>query len=170
MLRSSVITKDSEIRPPSWLVHMSFHQGKCNRHHRHPYPLHPQTTNQTPHTRTTTSETHPEPPTATSPTLETSRPRVHVTLSRERPIGDAFPINPSQTPITTMSLISRAKDLAYNPSHAQWLLPLLLVADAALCGLIIDKIPCSLLPAKPRVRISLTHPNSTISHKRSTNT
>ncbi|KAL6710156.1 dolichyl-P-Man:Man(5)GlcNAc(2)-PP-dolichol alpha-1,3-mannosyltransferase [Coniothyrium glycines] len=40
-----------------------------------------------------------------------------------------------------MSLASQALDLASNPSHTQWLTPLLLVADAALCGLIIDKIP-----------------------------
>lgn len=42
-----------------------------------------------------------------------------------------------------MSLLHRAKDVASNPSHTQWLLPLLLVADAALCSLIINKVPCS---------------------------
>ncbi|KAF2829527.1 Dol-P-Man:Man(5)GlcNAc(2)-PP-Dol alpha-1,3-mannosyltransferase [Ophiobolus disseminans] len=36
---------------------------------------------------------------------------------------------------------TRAKDLAYNPDHARWIIPLLLVADAALCGVVIDKVP-----------------------------
>lgn len=40
-----------------------------------------------------------------------------------------------------MSLLLRAKDLAYNPAHTQWLLPLLIIADAALCGVVIDRIP-----------------------------
>ncbi|KAF2129311.1 glycosyltransferase family 58 protein [Dothidotthia symphoricarpi CBS 119687] len=42
---------------------------------------------------------------------------------------------------TMPSLTSRIVDLASNPDHTRWMVPLLLVADAALCGLIIDKIP-----------------------------
>ena len=34
-----------------------------------------------------------------------------------------------------------ALDFAYNPSHTLWLCPLLLLADAALSALIIDRIP-----------------------------
>lgn len=45
-----------------------------------------------------------------------------------------------------MSLFARAKDLALNPDHTRWITPLLLVADAALSGVIIEKIPCSLTP------------------------
>lgn len=41
------------------------------------------------------------------------------------------------------SLLAGAKDLAYNPDHTRWMIPLLLVADAALSGVIIEKIPCS---------------------------
>jgi alpha-1,3-mannosyltransferase len=41
-----------------------------------------------------------------------------------------------------MSLISRARDLAYNSEHTRWLIPTLLVVDAALCGVIIDKVAC----------------------------
>ncbi|KAF2690463.1 glycosyltransferase family 58 protein [Lentithecium fluviatile CBS 122367] len=33
------------------------------------------------------------------------------------------------------------KDLATNPEHMRWMYPLLLVADAALCGVIIEKVP-----------------------------
>ncbi|EUC38263.1 glycosyltransferase family 58 protein [Bipolaris zeicola 26-R-13] len=40
-----------------------------------------------------------------------------------------------------MSLFARAKDLALNPDHTRWITPLLLVADAALSGVIIEKIP-----------------------------
>jgi alpha-1,3-mannosyltransferase len=53
-----------------------------------------------------------------------------------------------------MSLISRARDLALNPSHTQWLIPTLLVADAALCGVIIDKVPCK----RSTSSLSLSHP------------
>ena len=45
-----------------------------------------------------------------------------------------------------MSLFARAKDLAYNPDHTRWMTPLLLIADAALSGVIIEKIPCSCSP------------------------
>jgi alpha-1,3-mannosyltransferase len=45
-----------------------------------------------------------------------------------------------------MSLLARAKDLAYNPDHTRWMTPLLLIADAALSGVIIEKIPCSCSP------------------------
>jgi alpha-1,3-mannosyltransferase len=34
------------------------------------------------------------------------------------------------------------RDLATNPDHTKWMYPLLLVADAALCGLIIEYVPC----------------------------
>jgi len=34
------------------------------------------------------------------------------------------------------------KDLATNPEHMRWMYPLLLVADAALCTVIIEKVPC----------------------------
>ena len=43
-----------------------------------------------------------------------------------------------------MDLYYRAIDLASNPKHTRWLSPLLLLADAALCALIIWKIPCEL--------------------------
>ena len=39
----------------------------------------------------------------------------------------------------------QAIDLASNPKHTRWLSPLLLLADAALCALVIWKIPCELL-------------------------
>ncbi|KAF1831013.1 ALG3-domain-containing protein [Decorospora gaudefroyi] len=38
-------------------------------------------------------------------------------------------------------LFRRANDVLYNPKHTQWIAPLLLLADAALCGVIIDRIP-----------------------------
>jgi alpha-1,3-mannosyltransferase len=34
------------------------------------------------------------------------------------------------------------KDLATNSEHMRWMYPLLLVADAALCTVIIEKVPC----------------------------
>lgn len=34
------------------------------------------------------------------------------------------------------------RDLATNPVHTKWMYPLLLIADAALCGLIIEFVPC----------------------------
>ncbi|MCJ1455148.1 dolichyl-P-Man:Man(5)GlcNAc(2)-PP-dolichol alpha-1,3-mannosyltransferase [Mycoblastus sanguinarius] len=40
-----------------------------------------------------------------------------------------------------MDLYNQAIDLASNPKHTRWLSPLLLVADACLCALIIWKIP-----------------------------
>jgi alpha-1,3-mannosyltransferase len=54
------------------------------------------------------------------------------------------PINHASTSFLTMSLISQALDLASNPKHTKWVTPLLLVADAALCGFVIDKVPCTL--------------------------
>lgn len=45
-------------------------------------------------------------------------------------------------PLRSMDLYHKAVDIASNPKHNLWLSPLLLVADAALCGLIIWKIPC----------------------------
>ena len=43
-----------------------------------------------------------------------------------------------------MDLYHQAIDLARNPKHTRWLSPLLLLADAAFCALIIWKIPCEL--------------------------
>lgn len=60
-----------------------------------------------------------------------------------------------------MSLLARAKDLAYNPDHTRWMTPLLLVADAALSGVIIEKIPCSCSFLTHRKRT--TCPNSEVS-------
>lgn len=46
-----------------------------------------------------------------------------------------------------MNLIVQCLDITRNPKHTRWICPLLLLADAALCGLIIWKIPCQSLPA-----------------------
>ena len=43
-----------------------------------------------------------------------------------------------------MQLYHQAIDLASNPKHTRWLSPLFLLADAALCALVIWKIPCEL--------------------------
>ena len=43
-----------------------------------------------------------------------------------------------------MGLFHQAIDLASNPKNTRWLSPLLLLADAALCALIIWKVPCEL--------------------------
>lgn len=43
-----------------------------------------------------------------------------------------------------MSLLTRALDLATNPQNTKWIAPLLLVADAVLCGLIIENVACTL--------------------------
>lgn len=40
-----------------------------------------------------------------------------------------------------MDLVKQGVSIASNPKYARWLCPLLLVADAALCGLIIWKVP-----------------------------
>jgi len=78
--------------------------------------------------------------------------RVHVTASRKSyHHAVALLSNPLAIPNAnppTMSLIRRARDITCNPSHTQWLLPLLLAADAALCGLIIDRVPCSSSPVE----------------------
>lgn len=42
-----------------------------------------------------------------------------------------------------MSLLSQAYDIAYNPRNTKWIAPLLIAADAALCGIIIDKVACT---------------------------
>lgn len=42
-----------------------------------------------------------------------------------------------------MSLLTQALDIATNPRNTKWIAPLLLVADAGLCGLIIDKVACT---------------------------
>ena len=41
-----------------------------------------------------------------------------------------------------MDLYKRAIDIARDPKHTRWLAPLLILADTALCALIIWKIPC----------------------------
>jgi len=56
-----------------------------------------------------------------------------------------------------MSLISRARDLAYNPEHTQWLIPTLLVVDAALCGVIIDKVACKHFPCFQIANVFINH-------------
>ncbi|KAJ9644608.1 dolichyl-P-Man:Man(5)GlcNAc(2)-PP-dolichol alpha-1,3-mannosyltransferase [Coniosporium tulheliwenetii] len=40
-----------------------------------------------------------------------------------------------------MKLVDQCLDIVSNPRHTRWICPLLLAADAALCGLIIWKIP-----------------------------
>ncbi|KAF1993306.1 glycosyltransferase family 58 protein [Amniculicola lignicola CBS 123094] len=40
-----------------------------------------------------------------------------------------------------MNLITQSLDLVRNPKNTRWLAPLLLVADAVLCGLVIWKVP-----------------------------
>ncbi|KAF2010061.1 glycosyltransferase family 58 protein [Aaosphaeria arxii CBS 175.79] len=40
-----------------------------------------------------------------------------------------------------MELIRQGLDIATNPKHMSWIYPLLLIADAGLCGVIIEKIP-----------------------------
>ena len=42
-----------------------------------------------------------------------------------------------------MSLFNQACDIAFNPRNTKWIVPLLLVADAMLCGIIIDKVSCT---------------------------
>ena len=41
-----------------------------------------------------------------------------------------------------MDLYKRAISIARDPTHTTWLVPLLILADTALCALIIWKIPC----------------------------
>ncbi|KAH7130382.1 Lethal(2)neighbour of Tid protein [Dendryphion nanum] len=40
-----------------------------------------------------------------------------------------------------MDLIKTGLDFAQNPKHTKWIYPLLLVADAAICGVVIETIP-----------------------------
>ena len=54
------------------------------------------------------------------------------------------PLETAYTHRCAMGLYHQTLDLASNPKHAKWLSPLLLLADAALCILIIWKIPCEL--------------------------
>lgn len=42
-----------------------------------------------------------------------------------------------------MSLINQALDIATNSRNTKWIAPLLLVADAGLCGVIIEKVACT---------------------------
>lgn len=53
-------------------------------------------------------------------------------------------IRPQQPPIAKMNTL---KDLATNPEHMRWMFPLLMIADAALCGVIIETVPCMLTAA-----------------------
>ena len=55
--------------------------------------------------------------------------------------ASAYPYFSQQKSIT-MNLIEQSVDLARNPKHTRWLSPLLLILDAALCGLIIWKVHC----------------------------
>ena len=41
-----------------------------------------------------------------------------------------------------MNYYWEARDLVTNPKHTQWLSPLLLVVECAICAVIILKIPC----------------------------
>lgn len=41
-----------------------------------------------------------------------------------------------------MDLYQLVADLCTNPKHTRWIAPLIILADAFLCGLIIWKIPC----------------------------
>lgn len=41
-----------------------------------------------------------------------------------------------------MDLYQLVADLCRNPKHTRWIAPLLILADAVLCGLIIWKVPC----------------------------
>jgi alpha-1,3-mannosyltransferase len=41
-----------------------------------------------------------------------------------------------------MDLYQLAVDVATNPRHSRWIAPLLILADAILCGLVIWRIPC----------------------------
>ncbi|KAF2871735.1 Lethal(2)neighbour of Tid protein [Massariosphaeria phaeospora] len=40
-----------------------------------------------------------------------------------------------------MNFINEGLEIARNPKHTRWIYPLLLIADAALCGIIIDRVP-----------------------------
>lgn len=42
-----------------------------------------------------------------------------------------------------MDLKDLLYDLCFNPKHTKWMSPLAVVADAALCALIILKVPCA---------------------------
>jgi alpha-1,3-mannosyltransferase len=42
-----------------------------------------------------------------------------------------------------MDLINQSLEIARNPKHTRWIYPLLLIADAGLCGYILEKIPCT---------------------------
>lgn len=53
-----------------------------------------------------------------------------------------------------MSLLTQVFDIATNPRNTKWIAPLLLVADAALCGLIIDKVACTRRITRTRVRLT----------------
>jgi alpha-1,3-mannosyltransferase len=43
-----------------------------------------------------------------------------------------------------MGAYSFILDILSNPKHSLWIAPLLVAADAVLCGLVIQKIPCKL--------------------------
>jgi alpha-1,3-mannosyltransferase len=44
--------------------------------------------------------------------------------------------------VTIAQMYGRAIDLATNPVHSRWQSPILLLVDAALCFVIIWKVPC----------------------------
>ncbi|KAI4127563.1 MAG: hypothetical protein LQ347_004548 [Umbilicaria vellea] len=52
-------------------------------------------------------------------------------------------VSPKSRPVTHIAtqLYNYAVDFSTNPKHLRWLAPLLIVADASLCALIIWKIP-----------------------------
>jgi len=52
-----------------------------------------------------------------------------------------------------MDLYRRAVGVATDPKQTRWLSPLLLAADAALCALIIWKIPCKQTPQASKAPI-----------------
>lgn len=44
--------------------------------------------------------------------------------------------------VSIAQLYGRAVDLATNPAHSRWQSPILLIFDALLCLVIIQKVPC----------------------------
>lgn len=63
-----------------------------------------------------------------------------------------------------MNYLDQIKDLLTNSKHTKWICPLLILADALLCALIIWKIPCTLSafpPYRIQVVATLTLPSDT---------
>ena len=119
-----------------------------------------QTSDQSPrHLKHPSKRTNSETPDET--TVPLSRDHAYPLDPHEPPISSPHP-HPhhnkpnktnSNTPII-MSLLQTGLDIARNPKHTRWIGPLLLVADAALCALVIWKIPCTISP--PQVLIKIT--------------